>query len=60
MLSDLSLDKNLTRLATKDQAVQSGGYVLWEELKETVEGMKVAGEGVDLPAPTRGESGGGP
>ena len=48
MLSDMSLEKRLTRLATKDQVVQSGGYVLWEEMKATVEGMKVAEEGVDM------------
>ena len=42
MLSDMSLEKRLTRLATKDQVVQIGGYILWEEMKAIVEGMKVA------------------
>ena len=58
MLSDMSLEKRLTRLATKDQIVQSGGYILWEELKVTVEGMKVAEEGVDVLG--EGETGNGP
>lgn len=55
MLSDMSLEKRLTRLATKDQVVQSGGYILWEEMKAAVEGMKVAAEGVDMPG--KGETG---
>jgi hypothetical protein len=43
-LSDMGMGKELTRCTTKTEVIppgNGGGYVLWEEVKSTVEGWKV-------------------
>ena len=57
VLANLSSEKRLTQFNTENQVVQSAGYILWEDVKSTVEGMQVAETGVDV---VGGETGGRP
>ncbi len=48
VLAEMGREGRLTRLKTGAEVLESGGYILWEELRMGVEGMKVKSEGKEM------------